>query len=82
MTAYRRLQQYLDDSRRPRITLRFEELEQVLGGALPAAAQQRREWWVGSNTEAPQFALAGWDIEQVYLGASIVTFKRRTSTAR
>ncbi len=44
MSDYDRLRDYLKGERRPDFVLSFERIEEIIGGALPRAAQ-RASWW-------------------------------------
>ncbi len=77
MADSRQLEQYLDAAGQERMTLRFEELERVLGEALPSEARQSSAWWIGTSATEPQLRLSRWVTERVYPHTGVVTFTCR-----
>lgn len=51
MNDYDALRDYLKNQSRPELVLSFEEVEAIIGGALPRAAQ-RASWW--DSLRSPQ----------------------------
>ena len=51
MNDYDALSEYLKKQARPELTLSFAEIEDIIGGALPRAAQ-RASWW--DSLRSPQ----------------------------
>lgn len=81
LTAYQRLDEFLVrylHSPSPRLTLRFEALEALVGEKLPKAARASVDWWYDDGRpDAPSLHAGQWRVEAVYLRAGIVTFRRR-----
>ena len=83
MSQYDPLYEYLTNmtASRADITLRFADLEQVLGFLLPASAYNRRPWWgndtgASGHVQAHAWMAAGWRVDSVDLGAERVHFRR------
>ena len=77
--AYRALHTYLEHRYASVVVLTFEQIEALLGFALPAPARTEREWW--TDIKNPQFQCAAW-IEAgrtaaPNLAAEIITFERQ-----
>ena len=68
---YTPLENYLHDLPKSQreVTLRFEQIEQILGTNLPSSAYRYRQWWEnekeGNHVNARAWANAGWKIENV-----------------
>ncbi|GAA3410165.1 hypothetical protein ACFFNY_22400 [Paenibacillus hodogayensis] len=58
MSKYTRLAQYLNEQRRPQVTLAFEQIEQILGFPLPAVAKTERQWWSNTISDCDSQAIA------------------------
>ncbi len=62
------------------IALAFDELDRMLGGALPRSARMRRQWWANSASHrSPQAAAwlqAGWRVARVEREGGWVRFER------
>ena len=61
-----------------RVTLRFTEVDAIVGG-LPASARRIRQWWANdSKVEARAWRAAGWHVDAggVDFNAGTVTFAR------
>ena len=58
----------------------FEEVEAVLGFALPPSARKHRAWWAneedGSHSHARAWQMAGWQTNAVDLAAGTLVFAR------
>ena len=81
MSQYDPLYEYLTNvtASRADITLRFADLEQILGMALPDSAYKRRPWWsneTSADSQAQAWMAAGWRVDSVDLGAERVHFRR------
>ena len=83
MSQYDPLYEYLTNmtASRTDITLRFADVEQILGMALPDSAYTRRPWWGNATgasdlTQARAWMAAGWRVDSVDLGAERVHFRR------
>jgi hypothetical protein len=68
---YTPLENYLHDLPKSQreVTLRFEQIEQILNSKLPSSAYEDRRWWdhekEGNHVNARAWANAGWKIENV-----------------
>ena len=51
-TEYLSLYKYLDDRYANTVVLRFSEIEDLLGFALPDRARLHEEWWANSATDS------------------------------
>ncbi len=83
MPDYRKLAYYLGRHPEPRIRLSFEQIEAIIGGALPAHARGMTDWWTGNNIgqrhhDAPWHAL-GWHLERLDSYRGAVTFVKSSS---
>lgn len=61
-------------------TASFSEIEDILGGTLPASATQHRTWWANSGgllVHQQAWLMAGWRVEAVEIGRRQVTFRRK-----
>lgn len=79
MSGYERLDEYLDGYGTSRVTLHFEQVESILGAALPEAARLSRDWWFRS-LEGGFLGLwesERWEVEAAYPRSGIVTFSKR-----
>jgi hypothetical protein len=72
---YRRLTDLLAARTKRTATLTFDELERVIGGALPVDAYERRAWWAGTGN-ARAWRRAGWRVEAADVLGRLVTFIR------
>ncbi|WP_321500073.1 hypothetical protein [Breoghania sp.] len=60
-------------------TAGFDEIERILGGALPASATAHRTWWANSGgllVHQEAWLTAGWRVRQVDISRRQVTFQR------
>jgi hypothetical protein len=75
---YDPLRAYLQSLEGKSWTASFDELEQILGAALPPSAHNHREWWANttSHPHSSAWLSAGWQVESVYPARRQVTFKR------
>lgn len=61
------------------LALNFSDFTDIMGHALPKTALNDRTWW--ANTESPQgnsWLSAGWKLENIYMSAKIVVYRRKT----
>ena len=68
----------LSQPSRQEVTLRFADIEQLIGDGLPASAHRHRAWW-GNNESSVQAAAwmsAGWLVDAVNPEAREVRFRR------
>ncbi|MAT43667.1 MAG: hypothetical protein CL609_15120 [Anaerolineaceae bacterium] len=62
-----------------RLKLSFDEIEVIIGGALPASAYHHRTWWANDaigHTQANSWLEVGWRTSYVNLSEKHVTFVR------
>ena len=62
------------------VTLRFSEVDRIIGG-LPPSARRLRQWWANdSKVEARAWRSAGWHVDEggVDFNAETVRFARGT----
>jgi DNA-binding XRE family transcriptional regulator len=65
------------------ITLTFDQIEAIIGAALPRSARASRAWWANSATPQGQAWLdAGWLVDAVDLGEAWVVFRPARITYR
>ncbi len=58
----------------------FSEIEEILGGPLPASATEHRTWWANSGgllVHQEAWLTAGWRVESVEISRRHVTFRRK-----
>lgn len=58
MTKYRPIQAHLERQSMSELPMRFSEIEQILGFALPPSARRYPAWW--SNNEGSHVAVQAW----------------------
>ena len=76
---YRSLHTYLDRRYASMVVLTFEQVEALLGFALPAPASTDRDWWTGAVVPANRYAEAWTGAGRTAvpnLPARTVTFER------
>ena len=82
MSKYAPLHKYLTDiaAVQTDVTLRFTDLERILGERLPASAYTYRPWWAnesgGRHVQAHAWVQAGWVVDGVDLAGAWVRFRR------
>ena len=83
MSQYDPLYEYLTNlmASQADITLRFSDLEKILGLSLPEGAYVRRPWWSNEtsssgDSQARAWIAAGWRVDFVHLGTERVHFRR------
>jgi hypothetical protein len=77
MSKYSKLRDYLRDSTEQRTTLSFAEIERIVGAPLPESARVHREWWAnGGHSHAVAWLEAGFRVDGVEFGGSLVSFAR------
>jgi hypothetical protein len=75
---YRRLQEYLAQSKKTVEELTYTDIERILEERLPQSAYRHRPWWANSGQpHSKTWADAGWKVISVELGESI-KFKKMT----
>jgi hypothetical protein len=50
---YLALHTYLENRYAHTVVLTFEQMEALIGSALPPQARSDRGWWIGARTDAP-----------------------------
>lgn len=73
------------DASKDRVTLQFTEIEQIIGGKLPASARELREWWANDATRHVHSRLwldAGWRAAGINMTNEQVTFTRLAALDR
>jgi putative restriction endonuclease len=78
---YQPLADFLAASRDDEHTLTFQQIEQVLGSALPTAAVRppnQHQWWANDDThsQARAWLGVGWQRKHLDAVAGVVTFVR------
>ncbi|GEM_PF-2397483 len=79
MGKYAPLTRFLRQQQPSRITLRFAELEEILGFSLPESAFKYPSWWNNSALKQSQvkgWRDAGWEVREADLRGRKVTFVR------
>ena len=77
---YAPLSDFLQGTADATVTMRFEDIESVLGRGLPASARKYRPWWGnGGHTQADAWLGAGYRVDAVNLRQEWVRFRRATS---
>ena len=79
MGKYEPLARYLDSQKGGSWQARFNDIERVLGFALPRRAHEYPAWWAnqdGSHSQTKGWRDAGWETRKVDLGGKTVVFER------
>ena len=75
---YRYLANYLKESNKSRVSLRFEEIEKIIGFKLPNSARNHRAYW--SNSTSHSIALSwmsvNYETVEVNLTKEFVVFEK------
>jgi hypothetical protein len=78
-SRYEPLRDYLDASAERAVTMRFAELETLLGRALPASARRHTAWWAnGGHPQANAWLDAGYEVVTKDLREGWVRFEKRS----
>lgn len=66
-------------SQQEQLALTFDDLAKIVGGKLPDTAFNDRTWWANtrSSPQGNSWTKAGWKIEDIFLNARIVTFRKK-----
>jgi len=78
---YEALGNYLSKLDKSNVTLKFDEIERIIGGKLPDSARKHRAWWGNdrSHSHAVKGWLnAGWKVKRVDFERGLVEFERST----
>ncbi len=81
MSKYDPLKNYLRQATESALTLKFVEIEQILGFDLPASAYKYASWWANSargGAHMKSWRDAGWEVSKIDLSGRRVTFRRRS----
>jgi hypothetical protein len=77
-SRYLPLTQYLNRAEEKVIRLTFDEIERILGRALPSSARSHRAWWSNSgHAQARAWTTAGFVVRQPELQNGIVQFVKK-----
>jgi hypothetical protein len=78
---YSALAEHLSQQTIDRVTLNFEEIEEIVGTSLPSSARDHRAWWSsdasGSHPWVNQWEEAGWRLDGVSLTEEWAIFARK-----
>jgi len=77
---YAALGRYLRGHGSASVSVRFVELERILGAPLPASARSQRSWWSNNpenNVATKEWLAAGYQTEGVDLRGEKVVFRRQ-----
>ena len=82
MAKYEPLGKWLSEQTANTCTLTFNQVEKIIGGALPESATTHRTWWANhrSHSQAQSWMSAGWKVENLRLIAKQVRFTRVDQT--
>ena len=77
-SRYAPIGEHLANVKKNTVTLTFDEIEDLIGGELPASAHKHRAWWANTDThsQALIWISNGWLISEADLQEGTVTFKR------
>jgi hypothetical protein len=76
ISKYYPLEKFLNIQNVSRIELTFCEIEKIIGEALPPSAYKYRAWWAnGGHSQANAWLNAGWRVDNIKLGDSILFAK-------
>jgi len=62
-----------------RVQHRFQDIEEIIGGELPASARTHRSWWANDSVghvQSQQWLEVGWRVAQINMTEEKVTFAR------
>jgi hypothetical protein len=76
MSKYKPITSYFERSTNQSESLSYVKIEEILGFRLPESAYTYRPWWAnGGHIQANSWMIAGWKVDKVELGKSVV-FKK------
>ncbi len=84
MSKYEPLEKFLARNTASEVTMRFSEIEHVIGAQLPPVAFKHRAWWSNNPSNSVithAWLKAGYKTERVDMGAQRLVF-RRSSVAQ
>jgi len=76
---YDPLRLYLRQQTQNRVAMTFRQIEQVIGGRLPASARKHRPWWANDargHAHADAWLGEGWRTEEVDMPGERLVFAR------
>lgn len=79
MSKYETLGQFLKSRHEERVPMTFDEIERIIGTALPPSAHKHRPWWSNNATNSALTRVwldAGYKSEQVDMTAQRLVFRR------
>jgi hypothetical protein len=78
MTKYAPVAEFLSIQEQGRVRLGFDDVEAILGAALPKSAADYQAWWANDPThsQAKAWLDAGWQTENLNLQRRVVEFVR------
>ncbi len=79
MSKYTPLRRFLESQSGNRAALSFQEVERILGFALPPSARKHQPWWAntgGSHVHAAAWLDAGWRTAKVEMSNERLVFVR------
>jgi len=83
---YAPLEDYLKrlPAKQTEVTLRFGEIEKIIGARLPKSAFTYREWWANQEggSRAPRWQAAGFVVDTVDLKGKLAYFRRGGATRK
>lgn len=78
MSKYRRLKEYLFNSKEKIIKLKFSQVEDIVGFDLPESAYLYRAWWANSSHNALRvWVPIGWYVSDIDFNKKYVEFEKR-----
>ncbi len=78
MSKYRRLKEYLFNSKKKIIKLKFSQVEDIVGFKLPESAYLYRAWWANSSHNALRvWVPIGWYVSDIDFSKKYVEFEKR-----
>ena len=77
LSTYEALGTFLSAQRPDRVTMKFAEIERILGRPLPSSARRHRGWWSSRwSSHRRAWAWTGWRVTGCSLSTETVTFLR------
>lgn len=79
MAKYDPLGKWLSEQTANTCTPTFNQVEKIIGGALPESATTHRTWWANhrSHSQAQSWMSAGWKVENLRFIASVSVSKQQ-----
>ena len=79
MNKYQPLEKFLENKATPRVYLSFDDIESIIGEALPASARKHRAWWSNNPNNSvitSAWLAAGFKSSEVNLEGETVVFRK------